>query len=66
MENTAPLKEDQKLLYSIVWALVLICIGWPLAWFVAPVWIFLLPFEAILQPGTLPYYARHFRVLCVS
>jgi hypothetical protein len=56
MENTAPLKDNQKLLYSIVWTLVLICIGWPLAWFITPVWIFLLPFEAILQPGTYRMY----------
>jgi hypothetical protein len=67
MEDTAPLlTSNQKLLYSVVWALVLLCIGWPLAWFIAPVWIFLLPFESILQPGT-SLLVGHWqsRVLCI-
>jgi hypothetical protein len=52
MEDIEPQDKNQKIVYSVVWALVLLCIAWPLAWFITPVWIFLLPFESILQPGT--------------
>lgn len=34
--------------YSLVWLILLIFVAWPIACFVAPIWIFLMPFEAFL------------------
>jgi hypothetical protein len=35
------------IVYKILWTLVLIIIAWPLAYFCATWWVFLLPFEGI-------------------
>jgi len=37
--------------YMVAWTILLICLSWPLAWFVAPIWVFLLPFEIVVPPG---------------
>jgi len=38
---------QNKCVYSIIWTLVLVIIVWPLAYFCATWWIFLLPFEGL-------------------
>lgn len=35
-------------LYTIAWALLLVFLAWPLAWFCVSCWIFLLPFEGLV------------------
>ena len=42
------MKEDSRCFYSIAWIIFLIILVWPLAWAVAPFWIFLQPFEAFI------------------
>mmetsp|Transcript_19897 Transcript_19897/g.22323 ORF Transcript_19897/g.22323 Transcript_19897/m.22323 type:complete len:81 (+) Transcript_19897:152-394(+) len=39
--------DNTKFMYSIIWLLLLLCVGWPIAYMCAGVWIFLLPFEAL-------------------
>jgi hypothetical protein len=44
--------QTNNVVYMIVWAILLIIVAWPLAWFIAPIWVFLLPFEALIPPGS--------------
>jgi hypothetical protein len=44
-----PQPQQQKLQFQIAWGIVLVLIAWPLSWtIIAPVYIFLLPFEPLL------------------
>ncbi|VDL40682.1 unnamed protein product [Hymenolepis diminuta] len=38
------------IIYSILWALLVIFIAWPVAGFVACIYVFLLPFAACITP----------------
>jgi len=38
---------NNKLLFSILWILLLIFIGWPIAAFCAGWWVIILPFEGV-------------------
>jgi len=38
------------LLWAIVWFLLLIFIGWPIGFFIAGIYVFLLPFGACIEP----------------
>jgi hypothetical protein len=44
--------EQRKWGYSIVWGLLFFAVVWPLSWFVAPIWVFLLIGEAFFPPCT--------------
>lgn len=52
MTEVVGVQEQKSSVYMVVWIILLVVIAWPLAWFVAPIWIILLPFEAVLAPGT--------------
>ena len=41
----------ERYVYRIFWVLLLVLIAWPLAWFLAPIWIVLMPLEALFPPG---------------
>jgi hypothetical protein len=41
---------NKQLVQRLIWLFVTVFIAWPLAWFAAPVWVFLLPLEAVLEP----------------
>ncbi|VDN98900.1 unnamed protein product [Rodentolepis nana] len=38
------------ILYSILWALLIIFVAWPVAGFLAGIYVFLLPFGACITP----------------
>jgi len=44
-------QQHRKTGYAVFWSLCLLFLVWPLAWMVAPFWIFLQPFEAIETLG---------------
>jgi len=41
-------EKKQSLARSVIWLVLLICLAWPMSWFLAPVYIFLMPFEALI------------------
>lgn len=41
-------EKKQSLARSVIWLILLICLAWPMSWFLAPVYIFLMPFEALI------------------
>jgi hypothetical protein len=45
------IQQQNNNIYMVVWAVLLLFIAWPLAWFIAPIWVVLLPFEAAVPPG---------------
>lgn len=46
--------QKNNFVYMIIWLVLLILVAWPLAWFIAPIWVFLLAFEAVIPQSTLP------------
>jgi len=51
--ETMELQQQQsKLVYMVIWTILLVLVAWPLAFFVASIWVFLLPFEALIPVGT--------------
>jgi hypothetical protein len=47
-EYTQDTSVMEKIVYSIIWVLLLLFVAWPLACFCAAWWIFFLPLEAFL------------------
>ena len=47
-EYTQDASIMEKIVYSIIWVLLLLFVAWPLACFCAAWWIFFLPLEAFL------------------
>jgi hypothetical protein len=45
--------QKNNVVYMVIWIVLLILVAWPLAWFIAPIWVFLLAFEALIPQGTL-------------
>lgn len=52
MECYTPQPETrEKTVHVVLWVILLFLVAWPLAWLVAPIWIVLLPFEAVFYPS---------------
>lgn len=44
-------KNDNRVVYSVIWIILLFLVVWPLGWFLSPIWIVLLAGEAFIPPG---------------
>lgn len=43
--------KENRVVYSVIWILLLFLVVWPLGWFLAPIWIVLLAGEAFIPQG---------------
>lgn len=55
--NVAP-NNDNRVVYSVIWIILLFLVVWPLGWFLSPIWIVLLAGEAFIPPGKTKKYCN--------
>jgi hypothetical protein len=50
-DGNAARNNENRMVYSVIWIILLFPVVWPLGWFLSPIWIVLLAGEAFLPPG---------------